>query len=91
MTTTVTRNIGLGGAFVLSENPLPVGTELVLAIRVPTRDEPIELMAEVRWLIPADEDADGSGMGVQFLDIDVDTLLALNNYFASLAGTDVVD
>ncbi len=85
----VTRNIGTGGAFILSDDPLPVGTELSLAVRVPTSDEPISLTAEVRWQALPNQDGDDPGMGVEFVDVEVSALLELNKYFSSLTGTDL--
>ena len=88
-TESFTRNIGTGGAFILSDEPLPVGTELSLAIRVPTNEEPIALTAEVRWQALPEQDSDDPGMGVAFIDVEVNALLELNKYFASLTGTEL--
>ena len=71
--TTVTRNIGVGGAYV--EGPIPpLGTALTL----PTSDQTFTLPAVVRWA------ASEGGAGIQFVDVDVDVLLELNDYFSSL-------
>ena len=78
-----TRNIGIGGAFVVTEVPPRPGTALTLAIHVPTALEPIEVAGEVRWAR-----ADPPGMGVKFGDLGVEELLQLNEYFASLTGGD---
>ena len=83
-----TRNIGVGGAFILSDDPFPEGTELQLAVDVPTCDDAIQMLAEVRWCAPADDAADGAGMGVEFLDLSLESLFKLSEYFASLTGTD---
>lgn len=72
-----TRNIGTGGAFIDSPLPQPIGAELVLELRLPTTDQTFVLPAIVRWV---DED----GMGVQFVGVDVNVLLELNDYFSSL-------
>jgi PilZ domain-containing protein len=79
--TTATRNVGIGGAFL--ETPgdgalPPVGTTLSIELQLPTSDQTFTLPAIVRWA-----SADG-GAGVQFVDVDVDVLLELNDYFASL-------
>jgi hypothetical protein len=76
---TATRNIGVGGAFL--EGPVPpvgavITLELVLPASAPARV--VTLPAVVRWLA-----AEG-GAGVQFKDVDVDVLLELDGYFASL-------
>jgi uncharacterized protein (TIGR02266 family) len=78
-----TRNIGVGGAFIATATPLPVGTPLVVELTVPTSDRKFELTALVRW---ANDSGDDPGMGVQFVDVDIDVLLDLNDYFASLTG-----
>jgi uncharacterized protein (TIGR02266 family) len=77
-----TRNVGVGGAFIASRNIQPVGTTVVVEITLPTTDQAFTLPAVVRW---ASHD-DGGGMGVQFVNVDVDVLLELNDYFASLTA-----
>jgi hypothetical protein len=78
-----TRNIGVGGAFVVTDAPPTPGTALALSIHVPTADVPIEVSGEVRWAA-----VDPSGMGVRFDSLGVEELLQLNEYFASLTGRD---
>jgi uncharacterized protein (TIGR02266 family) len=78
-----TRNIGVGGAFVVTDSPARPGTPLTLAIHVPTATEPIEVRGEVRWA-----GDDPAGMGVKFNGLGVEELLQLNEYFASLTGRD---
>jgi len=85
-----TRNIGVGGAFIAAEDPPAAGTALTLLLHVPTHDGPIQVKAEVRWHArPGDRDA--PGMGVKFYGLEVEELLQLNEYFASLAGADAGD
>ncbi len=78
-----TRNIGVGGAFILGAT-LAAHTEIEVEIDVAGRATPLLLTAEVRW--HADE-----GIGVQFHDVDIDVLLELNAYLASLTGTESTD
>ena len=78
---TATRNIGVGGAFL--EGPMPpVGTAVMLELTLPDPDPAlariVALPAVVRW------SAAEGGAGVQFKDVDVDVLLELDDYFASL-------
>jgi uncharacterized protein (TIGR02266 family) len=87
--TAFTRNIGVGGAFIVTDAPEPVGRALLLSLRMPTSQRAIEIAAEVRWVAPA-AGAGDCGMGVKFRDLDVDELIELSAYFASLTGT-VVD
>ncbi|HEX5062118.1 MAG TPA: PilZ domain-containing protein [Kofleriaceae bacterium] len=73
-----TRNIGVGGAFIASADVQPVGTAMTLELSLPTSDQVFTLPAIVRWA------RDQEGMGVQFVGVDVDILLELNDYFSSL-------
>lgn len=77
-----TRNIGVGGAFVVTGRPGRPGTPLRLAVHLPnwpSATEPLELSGEIRWTNP-------QGMGIRFDGLDVEAVLALNEYFASLTG-----
>ncbi len=76
----VTRNIGVGGAFIVSERVQAVGSTLTVELTLPTTDQMFALPAVIRW-------ANDVGMGVQFVGVDVDVLLELNDYFASLTGS----
>ena len=78
-----TRNIGVGGAFVVTDLPPEPGTPLVMSIHVPTASAPIEVSGEVRWAA-----ADPPGMGVKFGHLGVEDVLQLNEFFASLTATD---
>jgi hypothetical protein len=84
----VTSNIGVGGAFILSTQPLRVGTRLHAQLKVPTSEIPISVDAEVRWIVTRLEDEHGAGMGVKFSGLDVEALLRLSEYFASLTGAE---
>lgn len=78
-----TRNIGVGGAFIVTDTPPAPGTHLMLRLHVPAPTNQIEVKAEVRWT----SSVDGAlGMGVKFYGLDVEELLQLNEYFASLTG-----
>ncbi len=77
-----TRNVGVGGAFLADADGLAVGTELDMELTLPSCDHSLALHGIVRR---AD---DGVGVGVEFVDVEVDVLLELNDYFASLTGTD---
>jgi len=78
--TAETRNIGTGGAFIASPLVQPIGTPLTIELALPTTEQVFTLPAVVRW---AEAGGDG-GMGVQFVGVDVDVLLELNDYFSSL-------
>ncbi len=78
-----TRNIGVGGAFIATTHVLPTGATLTVELALPSTDQVFTLPAVARWASP---EANGAGMGVQFVGVDVDILLELNDYFASLTG-----
>ena len=82
-----TRNIGVGGAFIVTTTPLVQGKTFTLALHVPKESMPIEVKAEVRWL-SGPGDPIGPGMGVKFYGLDVEELLRLNEYFTSLTGVE---
>ena len=85
-----TRNVGVGGAFIADAAGLPVGTELELELSLPSCDHPLAMRAIVRRAgVGRDGDGgDEGGVGVEFVEVEVDVLLELNDYFASLTGTD---
>ena len=74
-----TRNVGVGGAFIAEATGLPVGTELEMELTLPSCDHALAMNAIVRR-------ADDAGIGVEFVEVEVDVLLELNDYFASLTG-----
>lgn len=76
--TAQTRNIGVGGAFIAATTLLPVGTGILLELTLPPTGRTFILTAVVRWVSAQD------GLGVQFVGVDVDVLLDLNDYFSSL-------
>lgn len=88
-----TKNIGVGGAFIMTEDPAPPGAALQIDLTVPQAVKTIEVQAEVRWIIDGkhDEPKAEHGMGVKFNGLDVEQLLALNEYFASLTSTVDID
>jgi hypothetical protein len=83
---TETRNIGIGGAFLLGVDLKP-RTEIELELDLPERATPLALTAEVRWRADGTGE-DPAGVGVQFHDVDIDIMLDLNTYLASLTGTE---
>ena len=63
-----TKNISRGGTFIGTERPLPVGTEFVFALGVPSLPQPLKLRGKVIWInAPADATpANPAGMGIEF-------------------------
>src|SRR4051812_43590975 len=76
-----TRNIGVGGAFIATDQLKPTGTEITVEVVLPTSEQTFALPGVVRW-----SSVSSGGMGVQFVGVDVDVLLELNDYFSSLTG-----
>jgi type IV pilus assembly protein PilZ len=65
-----TKNISRGGTFIKTPRPLPIGTEFVFQLTVPTLDAPVELKGEVTWLLTPEQSANGGGdpgMGIRFI------------------------
>jgi type IV pilus assembly protein PilZ len=63
-----TKNISRGGSFIGTDKPLPVGTEFVFALGVPSMPEPLRLRGKVIWVTPSAEATKGNpaGMGIEF-------------------------
>lgn len=69
-----TKNISKGGTFIKTEKPLDIGTIFLFKLMVPSRETPLALRGEVRWVIkegsprppeiPADHEP---GMGIRFV------------------------
>ncbi len=79
-----TKNISKGGTFIKTEKPLDIGTIFLFKLMVPSRDTPLALRGEVRWVIkegsprPANIPADHEpGMGIRFVYEEVDQRQAL--------------
>jgi uncharacterized protein (TIGR02266 family) len=64
-----TANISIGGMFIQTERPLPVGTRFRLRFQVPTRAKPIETFGEVCWSMEANSFGAQQGMGIRFDDL----------------------
>jgi len=57
------HNISEGGMFILTRNPLAVGTDATLAFTMPESDIPIKAKGEVIW-------TGENGMGLKFKEVD---------------------
>ena len=73
------RDVGAGGAFIITKTAEPISAEIVLELVLPTSDQVFTLSARVRWSSP-------DGMGVEFLGEPADVLLELTDYFATLTA-----
>lgn len=54
------KDVSVGGMFILTATPLPFGADLVVHITLPGEKSPFALPGVVRW------SKSGEGMGVQF-------------------------
>jgi hypothetical protein len=60
-----TENLGLGGAFVLADPPLPVDTRVLVSIVSVTTWDPLKFPGVVRWVRDARAGVK-AGMGIAF-------------------------
>lgn len=76
-------NLSPGGAYVRCNCPEAVGTSLLVMLRIPLCEEPIEARARVCWRVSAEEHPEGAGMGIEFLALDALSSRRLHEYCAS--------
>ncbi len=84
----LTRDISVGGVFLLAEEPLPKGSELVLAIVHPSTGEEFSVSGEVVRRVegPAQE----AGMGVRFVDVDEDCVDRFREFIETGVPEDLI-
>ncbi len=70
----VTKNISLGGMYLITDNDLPYGTPVELDLYLPALKEEVTIQAVVRWVKP-------DGMGVQFGSLRAREVWAFNQLF----------
>ena len=61
-----TKNISRGGTFIKTSRPLPVGTEFLFKLVVPTLAEPLTIHGEVQRIIEG-SDTEEAGMAIKFV------------------------
>ena len=81
--TSQTLNISLGGLYLESASPLPIGTTVQLRFQLPTQPEPVEVAGDVRWIVKKEGPGDKSGIGIRFQGLRARDVWALNRYFQS--------
>ena len=66
-----TKNISKGGTFIKTEKPLPVGTEFLFRLFIPTIEQPFEIKGEVVWLNEhgniSHPEVEDMGMGIRYV------------------------
>ena len=75
-------NISLGGLYLESTTPLPIGVTVQLRFQLPTQPEPVEVAGDVRWVVKK-EKSELSGIGIRFQGLRARDVWALNRYFQS--------
>lgn len=62
-------NISAGGIYLLTRNPLPLGSMVVLKINLPNLESAVEVLGEVAWnnVHSEGESEFPEGMGIRFL------------------------
>ncbi len=75
-----TANMSIGGMFIQTSNPLEVGTRFRLRFRIPGRDEPVDTVGEVCWVLsPEEAGCMQPGMGVRFEELAQQDRLAVES------------
>ena len=78
------KDLSEGGAFVETTQLFPVGTILNFRFKLPTVTQPISCSVSVR------NHRNGTGLGVQFLDISSDDRLRLHSFLTTWVFTSAV-
>ena len=72
----VTKNVGGGGLFVATVRPFDVGDHVTVSLTIPEDPEPVEAVAEVRWVRPFEElDDRPAGLGLWLIDTPLRTAI----------------
>jgi uncharacterized protein (TIGR02266 family) len=71
-----TANISAGGTFVLTERPLPVGSEIKLTLSFPGLIRPLPIAATVKWVREGEPGERGVGLAFDLGDAEAQAQLA---------------
>ncbi|MFZ5472212.1 MAG: response regulator [Myxococcota bacterium] len=77
------RNVSRHGVFVATDRPPPVGTQVLLRLRLPQSTTPAEVRARIAW-IGTDQVTGARGMGVEFVDVTPQLQERLDQLIASI-------
>jgi type IV pilus assembly protein PilZ len=80
-------NISLGGVFIRSQNPLPVGTKLRVQFSLPGLEETVVTWGEVAHVIEERAKEGFRGMGIRFDDLDPKSKKVIDQLVAHGAHT----
>lgn len=59
----LTRDVSVGGLFISSKDPFPMGSEVTLTLQLPSGGQPISAQGKVVYSLK------GLGLGVQFVEL----------------------
>ena len=80
-----TSNIGKGGLFIKTSNPLPEGESFILKLKLPGLVEALKINCEVIWANKDESRTDMPvGMGLRFVDMDKNERFLLDKYIGSI-------
>ena len=82
-----TSNIGKGGLFIKTANPLPEGESFILKLKLPGLVDTLKINCIVVWVNKDESNPDMPvGMGLRFVDMDQNERLMLDKYIGSIIG-----
>ena len=82
-----TSNVGKGGLFIKTSNPLPEGESFILKLKLPGLIEAFKINCEVIWSNKDRSRTDMPvGMGLKFVDMDKNERLLLDKYIKATSA-----
>jgi len=82
-----TSNLGKGGLFIKTPNPLSEGESFILKLKLPGLVEALKINCEVIWVNKDESRADMPvGMGLKFVNMDKNERSLLDRYIGSVLG-----
>ena len=82
-----TSNIGKGGLFIKTSNPLPEGESFILKLKLPGLVSALKINCEVVWVNNDESRTDMPlGMGLRFVDMDKNERTLLDKYIGAILG-----
>lgn len=80
-----TYNIGKGGLFIKTANPLPEGESFILKLKLPGVEEQLKINCVVAWVNKDDSHPEKpAGMGLKFVDMNVNERHLIDKYIGSI-------
>lgn len=80
----VAMNVSLGGLFIATPRPLPMGSALRLEMALPTHMDPLLVTGSVIRVEDGGSLSERTGMGIMFADLDAEQLSVLKEFIAQL-------